>query len=259
MRVSARNRSKCDAPARMKQNDGAKATSGGQQTAAETTRGIADDRHRLDDGPRRDLAQRHRVEELGAGHPVVGHHGVVLHEGDDHETSAIRQRPHLEGDPAQGGQAPDDRSRCSREQKEGGLGGAIGEAALEGDLDQAAAEKDEHEVRTDRGRRGASGQEVAEPADLQRTRIARPPPTRWHEADGGVEGDGGHSGAGASGSSQNPQGRVGSQEQRRESQDDHQPRDDEADAADQRAQDVRAGARRRRWPAGSRQGQAAGW
>ena len=79
-------------------------------------------------------------------------------------------------------------------------------AALEGDLDQAAAEKNEHKVRTDCGRRGASGQEVAEPADLQRTRIARPPPARWHEADGGVEGDGGHGCAGASGRSKTHRG-----------------------------------------------------
>ena len=115
-----RNWSKREAPARMKQKDGAGA-GGGEQTATETAGGIADDRYRLDHWAWGDLTQRHRVEELGAGHPVVGHHGVVLHEGDDHETSAIRQRAYLEGDPAQGCQAPDDRSRCSREQKEGGL------------------------------------------------------------------------------------------------------------------------------------------
>ena len=62
--------SKWRAPTRMKRTRGRRLR-GGQQPAADTGRGVADDRHGLHDRPRRDLAQRHRVEELRVGHPVV--------------------------------------------------------------------------------------------------------------------------------------------------------------------------------------------
>ena len=72
-RVSARNRSKWGAPAMMKQNDGANATSAAKQATPETPGGVANDGHGLDDRSWGDLAESHSVEELGAGHPVVGH------------------------------------------------------------------------------------------------------------------------------------------------------------------------------------------
>ena len=57
----------------------------GEEPAADAGRG-----DRLHHGAGGDLTEGDSVEELGAGHPVVGGHGVVLHERDDHEPAAIR-------------------------------------------------------------------------------------------------------------------------------------------------------------------------
>ena len=74
---------------------------------------VPDDGHRLDDRARGDLAEGDGVEELAAGHPVVGDHGVVLHEGDDHEPASVGERADLERHPGQRTQAADGNA-CAR-------------------------------------------------------------------------------------------------------------------------------------------------
>ena len=69
---------------------------GGEQAPGEPGGGVADDRNRLHNGPGRDLAERDRVEELGAGHPVVAADHVGLHQRDDDEPAAERQPADLE-------------------------------------------------------------------------------------------------------------------------------------------------------------------
>jgi hypothetical protein len=50
------------------------------------------------------LAERHRIQELVGGHPVVGVGRVVLHQRDDHEPASVGERAHLECHP---GERPD--------------------------------------------------------------------------------------------------------------------------------------------------------
>ena len=117
----------------------------------------------------------------------------------------------------------------------GGPARAVPKTALDGDFDQATAEEDQHQEGTDGGGRRATSQEVAEPAHLRRGRITRSPPTGGNKAEGGVQRDRGHGCAGAGGRSENPERRMCGQEEGRERQNDHQPRDDEADATDESA------------------------
>ena len=77
-----------------------------EETPAQTPSRVPDDSHRLDHRARRDLAERDGVEELGTRHPVVGDHGVVLHQRNDHEPAAIGQRADLEGNPGQSPKTP---------------------------------------------------------------------------------------------------------------------------------------------------------
>jgi hypothetical protein len=94
-----------------------------EQAAAESTGGVAHDSYRLHDGSRSDLTEGYCGQKLGTRHPVIRHHGVMLHQGDDHKAAAIGQRPDLQRDPAQGCRPPKDRSRRGREEKETGLAG----------------------------------------------------------------------------------------------------------------------------------------
>jgi hypothetical protein len=56
--------------------------------------------------PRCDLPEGDGVEELSVGHPVVGVHGIVLHQRNDDEPSAVGQRADLECLPRQRREAP---------------------------------------------------------------------------------------------------------------------------------------------------------
>jgi hypothetical protein len=79
----------------------------GEQAAGHSGGGVADHGHRQHHRSRGDLAEGNRPEELGGGHPVVGAHGVVLHQRDDHETAAVRECAYLESHPGQGQEAAD--------------------------------------------------------------------------------------------------------------------------------------------------------
>ena len=74
---------------------------GGEQGAGEAVGRIADGGDRGDDGAGGDLAERDGVEEAGVGHPVVGVDGVALHQGNDHEAPAERERADLERGPGE--------------------------------------------------------------------------------------------------------------------------------------------------------------
>ena len=67
----------------------------GQEAAADPRGGVADDGDREDDRPRCHLPQRDRIQKLSARHPVVAIDGVVLHERDDHEPTAVESAPTL--------------------------------------------------------------------------------------------------------------------------------------------------------------------
>ena len=73
----------------------------GQQSSGHARGRVADHRNRLHDRTRGDLAERHGVEELCAGHPVVGGHRVVLHQRDDDEPAAVGEGTDLERHPGQ--------------------------------------------------------------------------------------------------------------------------------------------------------------
>ena len=87
--------------ASMNENDGVNATTAASSAPAEAVRGVADRGDRRDDRAGRDLAERDRVQELGVGHPVIGVDGVALHQRDDHEAAAERERADLERGPRQ--------------------------------------------------------------------------------------------------------------------------------------------------------------
>ena len=84
----------------MNENDGANATAAASSPPPSAVRGVADGGDRRDDRAGRDLPERDGVEELGVGHPVVGVHGVALHQRDDHEAAAVGERADLERRPA---------------------------------------------------------------------------------------------------------------------------------------------------------------
>ena len=89
----------------------------GQQPAADSPGRVADHGHGLDDRARGDLAEGDGVQELGAGHPVVGGDGVVLHERDDDEPAAVGEGADLEGHP---GQRPESADRSTVERRRAG-------------------------------------------------------------------------------------------------------------------------------------------
>ena len=90
---------------------------GCEQAPAEAVRRVADRGDRRGHGPGRDLAQGHGVEKLRVGHPVIGVHGVGLHQRDDHEAAAVGERSDLERRPAQRAQ-PSDGGRPRRQRRE---------------------------------------------------------------------------------------------------------------------------------------------
>ena len=122
-----------------------------QQRAAETGRGPADHRHRMDHRTGRELTVRDRVGELGIGHPPVGVHGVGLHERDDHEAAAVGEGTDLEGRPGQRGERGGGQHERGRRERRSGAG-----PAAPRQLGEPAAEQDEHHARADRDRRGGA-------------------------------------------------------------------------------------------------------
>ena len=73
----------------------------GEQATGEAVGRVADCGDGRDDGAGGDLAEGDRVQKLPVAHPVVGVDGVTLHQRDDHETAAERERPDLERRPGQ--------------------------------------------------------------------------------------------------------------------------------------------------------------
>ena len=70
-----------------------------EEAATDPAAAYPDDRDGLHDGPGCDLTERDRVQELPVRHPVVAVDGVGLHQRDDHEAAAVRQRADLDGGP----------------------------------------------------------------------------------------------------------------------------------------------------------------
>ncbi len=107
----------------------------GEQAAADAGGRIADGGDRLHHRPGRHLPERDRVEELTARQPVVVRDGVRLHERDDHEAAAVRERADLERDPHERSDADEPVARVA-----------------ERELERAAGDEHEHEPRADRRR-----------------------------------------------------------------------------------------------------------
>jgi hypothetical protein len=91
--------SKRGPPAKTKANEGAKAISAANSPRPTPHSCVADHRHRLHDWTRGDLTQGDGIEELRSGHPVIGDDGLVLHQGDDDEPTAVGEGADLERHP----------------------------------------------------------------------------------------------------------------------------------------------------------------
>ena len=127
----------------------------GQQTTREARRRVADGCDGLDDRARRDLAERHCVQELRVRHPVVVVHRVGLHQRDDHEAAAVAERADLQRNPDER-EGSTRRGGATSEQRRPRVGAksVVPRSSLARELDGAAAEKDQHEPRTDDDSRG---------------------------------------------------------------------------------------------------------
>jgi hypothetical protein len=112
----------------------------GEQSATDAVGRVADHGHRLSHWPRSDLTERYRVEELRVRHPVVGVDGVGLHERDDHEAAAVRERAHLERDPDQRQHTAGSGGGRGRDRPRLHAGAVTTGLELPRDLDRAAAE-----------------------------------------------------------------------------------------------------------------------
>ena len=154
---------------------------GGDEPAGDAERRVPDDGDRLDDGPRRDLAERHCLEELGRRHPVVVRDRVRLHERDDHEPAAVAQAADLERRP--GERRPATRGRRRNEQRQ--RAGDVAPTA-DGELDDAAPEEDDDEPRADEDGSRSAGADVGDPPAPARLRGQ---PRRTHEVDPGPNRD----------------------------------------------------------------------
>ena len=122
--------------------------------------GIADRRDRRHHRAGSDLADRDRIKELAVRHPVVSVNRVALHQGDDHEPSSKGQRPHLEGRPRERAEAS-----CWRHARQQRAERSSAErAALDDELDDAAAQQREHEIRADPRGCGCPDRYIHKPA-----------------------------------------------------------------------------------------------
>ncbi len=86
--------------------------------------------------------------------------GVGLHQRDDHEAAAERERADLERDP---GERRDPSRRDCGERQQAHGDELVAEAA-HGELDEPAPEQHEHEPRPDRRRGDAAGGQEERPA-----------------------------------------------------------------------------------------------
>ena len=206
-----------------------------QEPAAHARGCVTDDRDGLDDGTGRYLTQGHGDEELCVRHPVVGRHGVVLHERDDHESAAVGKSPDLEGHPRKCSESSHE--RCARHKGDHGdrsrCWGPSSDA--EGCFDQATAQHGDNEVRADAGGGHRAGGEIHQPSGSDDGNGAGSSPARRCQADGGAECDHGHSRARTGRHPPNPQRGMVRQEQRRQGEDGDEAGHDEADAADHRS------------------------
>ncbi len=107
----------------------------------------------------------------------------------------------------------------------------------DGHLDQPARQQDEDEIRPDRRRGDAAGERVEDPAQLLCTPCADSAPARWRQTPGRMQRNGRNRGAGAGRGTEDPERWVACEEDRGEREDEHHPRRDEADPADDRAGD----------------------
>ena len=218
-----------------KTNDGRERDQRRQQAAREPTGRVADDSDSLDHRPGRDLAERDGTEELRAGHPVIRDHRIVLHQRDDHEAAAVGERADLERDPGDRAQ-PGAGHHGHRQQRNSSqpLASGPGQVRTPGcHLDQAAGQQDHDEERTEQGGRSSAGQQVGQPSRPGGPLLTGPFPAGREQADGGLDGHGGHRRSRAGRCAEHPGRQVASQEQGRQAQDDDQARHDETGAAQQ--------------------------
>ena len=201
-----------------------------EQPAADAVRRVPDGGDRRHHRPRRGLTEGDRVEELAAGHPVVVLHGVALHERDDHEAAAERERADLQRRPRQRAQPAG-----ARGDRSGGRPAVEVQAACDDpaahQLQRAAAEQDEHEPGPGERRGHAAGQAVGDdPAAVGPARAA--PPHRRQQAPPGEHRHRGDRRARAQSDAAQPVRRRGRQERDRQREDERDGGGDEAEAAD---------------------------
>jgi hypothetical protein len=67
-----------------------------EQRATEAGSRVPDDGDREHHWTGRDLPQRHGVQELGIGHPVMPAYRIGLHQRDDHESAPVREGAYLQ-------------------------------------------------------------------------------------------------------------------------------------------------------------------
>ena len=147
-----------------------KPTGRSQQPSAHSPRRVADHGHGLDDRSGGHLTKGNGIEELGAGHPVVGVDGVMLHERNDHEPAAVGEGSHFERFPGHGAQSPYGDGMSDEDGNNGQrrTGRPRPQASPHTYLYGPAVHEDKDEKRTDGDRRGASRCGVEGPADLLR-------------------------------------------------------------------------------------------
>ncbi len=153
-----------------------------EQAATESTGGVAHDSYRLDDGSRSDLTEGYCVQKLGSRHPVIRHHGVMLHQRDDHEAAAIGQRPNLQHcDPTRRQPKPPTTGTAAvGEKRVADFGEEFPELLVGRDLDHPARRhQDEHGEAPTVGRRSAADQEITSPTDLPGPVSPRLPCASW--------------------------------------------------------------------------------
>jgi hypothetical protein len=221
-------RSKRAAPMRMNENEGAKARGAAKSPPGEPSGGVAHGGHCLGDRPGSHLPQRHSVEELRMGHPVVGVHSVRLHERDDHEPPPNAKRAHLEGGPGEShrpaGRGCEQRPDVGAKLPTGG--------ATPSKLHSATGEQHKHELWSDRGGCRPAHERVEDDAYTQAPACARE--DRPRHAQAGADSDGRDRGARAHPRASHPLRRRARKEQRRQREDRDKPGEDEAEPPEQR-------------------------
>ena len=249
-----RMRSKRSAPSRMNENEGANATAAASSASADPRRGVAHDGDRVDDRPRRDLSEGDGVQELPARHPVVVVDGIGLHERDDHEAAAVRERADLERDPDEGAEPAG--ARRAGEQDRPGVRGQARASPPPPELEDAAGEQQRDEPRAEGGRRGGADEDVGRPAQAIVPRVPRP--ACGQQVPAGLQRHRRDGRAGPGPGAADPGRRCVGEEHRREGEDHDESRNDESEPADQRAARPRARATRCRSRAGWSPARAAG-